>query len=859
MSMITSIVRKKLFFLFVFFVLVISARAQYPLVNSARPRIYADSLRIAWLKNNIIIAGDCKNTYDILLSAYNSNWITDPQLYLVGSDSTLWTWDWSSGWSGDQTFLTVFLFKLSNDSTMLKRCRYIAQQVINRVDTANFAPMDWYVKENLLRQMSDAGDLLLDWCYNDFSDSLQHQLTRSLYRRTKEFMNTYILSGAGNSYVSSHNAWNNVYCNQDALTLFNADGLDSFQKDTVNQWYRAVYDKWINGFLPCYGYYRDDDGGWNWGAAYSMWSLIDQFQLFENMRVGTDKNFYADLPWVRNSINQYIYFMQPDNKCIHLGDGQTGLAADRVIYLHPKYFNDPRSLWMAQYYSQPAFLTWTIPFFNKLLYKDFTMPVVTQPTLPLDWWSDKVGLSVSRSSWDSSATMVTFFNSPSKKAAHEHRDNNSFTIFKNTPLLVDAGYYDTYGGTHYRNYYQRTIAHNSICVFDSTDAYFCFGQAASNDGGQIESSALQNYSDIFLPQNQRGNWIQYASGNNYEYNIADAQLSYDSTKLDFFRRRLLFIKPNRAIVLDHVHLTNLLTQQREITWTAHFVHQPFVSGSVISTEIPGHIEVFDGRDYLSSNGNGNIAIRTLLPLATHTTTIGGSGYEYFVDGVNYPPLTAPDTNFFSPGSWRIEVSPNSVTDSVIYLHTITVGDSANVSIAGGLAMQNNISVGTDWNDTLFFFAADGDTGKDYHVFYQVAGGRTVGIFAVDLLPGMYNIKVDGIVFTTGVTDTNGVLQSFAVLSIGIHMVEIANVITTISQFENDKLLQVYPNPARNTISISINSNFQGEKIEIYNTFGAIMLESFTPEKVDVSDFLPGLYWVKVSQGKNSVSAKFIKE
>jgi len=35
--------------------------------------------------------------------------------------------------------------------------------------------------------------------------------------------------------------------------------------------------------------------------------------------------------------------------------------------------------------------------FAKLLYKDFNMPVVTQPNNPLDWWADKVGLSVSRS------------------------------------------------------------------------------------------------------------------------------------------------------------------------------------------------------------------------------------------------------------------------------------------------------------------------------------------------------------------------------------------------------------------------------------------------------------------------------
>ena len=183
-----------------------------------------------------------------------------------------------------------------------------------------------------------------------------------------------------------------------------------------------------------------------------------------------------------------------------------------------------------------------------------------------------------------------FFNSPSKRAAHEHRDNNSFTIFNDKPLLIDAGSYDTYGGTHYLNYYQRTIAHNSICVFDSAEVYTNFGQPASNDGGQIESFALQNYNDIFLPQNRRGNWIKYDAGVNYQFNIADAQLSYDSAKLDFFRRRFLFVKPYKVIVLDHIHLKNTGTHQRDAKWVAHFMNQHLVCGNVLNSEVTGHIE-----------------------------------------------------------------------------------------------------------------------------------------------------------------------------------------------------------------------------------------------------------------------------
>ena len=832
--------------------------AQYPVINTGRPRIWVDSARFASLKHLITVPGEAQNTYNELVYAYNNWWITDPQLYLVGSDSTLWTWDWSSPYAANQSLITVFLFKVTNDPLALKRCRFIAQQIINLIDTTDFSSMGWYDREKLLRQLSD-NDMLLDQCYDYFPVGLRDSLTQSLYAMNRVFMNTYILSGAGNSYVSSHNTWNNIYCNQNALTLYNADGLTEQQKDTVVQWYQTIYDKHINGFIPCWTYYRDDDGGWNWGAAYSMWSLVDQFQLFENMRIGTDKDFFTDLPWVQNSINQYIYYMQPNNKCIHLGDGETGLAADRVMYLHARIFNDPRSLWLVQYWSDDRFMTWTIPKFNKLLYKDFNMPVIKHPNLPLDWWADKVGLSVSRSSWDSTATMVTFFNSPSKKAAHEHRDNNSFAVFKNAPLLLDAGYYDYYGSTHYRNYYERTIAHNSICVFDSSETYTTNGFPVSNDGGQVQSPTLLNYDDIFLPEHQRGQWIQYASGTNYAYNIADAQLSYDTAKLDFFRRRLLYIKPEKIIVLDHVHLKNIEKNQREIKWLAHFARKPVVDGSIINTKVTEHIETYDGNSYFAENGNGSIAIKTLLPENSITTLIGGTGYEYWVDGKNYSTSVIPDTTFYTPGRWRIEVKPTQITDTVVYLHTIDIGDTSNIAVAGGTAIQNNISVGADWNDTLFFFSNDADTGKVYHVFYDVPGNRTIGIFATDLVPDSYHIKVDGTTINTDSTDGNGILQSFLALTDGNHMIEIVLNTTHINEFYKTNILTVFPNPASSELNIVLSSSQSPFGIRIYDVNGKLVMKNTNKIKLDISGLPSGQYNIQVIQDSNYYSSKFIKQ
>ena len=835
-----------------------SVFAQYPTVNNTRPRIWVDSARFSFLQEQIGQAGEAQDTYNEVRYAYENYWINDPQLYLEGSDSTLWTWDWSSPYAANEALLTVFFFKMGNDPLALKRCRFIAGEIIGLIDTIDFSPMGWYEKENLLRQLSDH-DILLDQCYDSLPYELRSDLVQSLYMMNREFMNTYILSSSGESYVSSHNTWNNIFCNQNALTLYNAEGLTEAQKDTVNQWYETIYDKHSNGFIPCWSYYRDDDGGWNWGAAYAMWSLVDQFQLFENMRIGTDKNYYEDLPWVQNSINQYVYFIQPDNNCIHLGDGQMAISADRTIYLHASIYNDPRSLWMAQYWSADQFMTWTIPRFQKLLFKDFTMPQVSQPDLPLNWWADKVGLSVSRSSWDEDAVMLTFFNSPSKRAAHEHRDNNSFAIFKDKPLLLDAGYYDAYGTSHYKNYYERTIAHNTICVYDSMETYYGFGEEVSNDGGQIESPKLWNYDDIFLPEHQRGEWIKYASGPNYEYNIADAQLSYDEDKLDLFRRRLLYIKPNKMIVVDHVHLKNTGSHQRDIFWIAHFANRPIINGSVTETSIPNHIVSYNGDSYTSVNGNGSIAIKTLLPESTIATLIGGEGYKYWVDGVNYAPDPLPDTNRYrSTGNWRIEVRPEVISDTITYLHTIFIGDSVNIAEPGGRLLQNETSIGCDWNDTLYFFAANGGVSPDYHILTDVAGGRDLKIFIADLSHGFYHLKVDGNIVLTISTDENGILQASIVLNGGTHIIEIVSSSVSVQDFQNFDSFYISPNPATSQIHLNI-PNFDSAEIEIYDATGKLMMQKFNTNLIDISSLTKGQYYILVKQKDTHYTAKFIKE
>ena len=854
----------RLAFILILFTSHLSAQT-YPPIKTARPRIYIDSTRFAWLRNNIS-SGECGETFNRYRNAVYNAWYNDPPLYLLGADSTQWTWTFSNNYSHDEAIYAATLYKLTGDPLELKRCRYIIREINNRYDTLNFDNYAYFPNEDFIRWLSDVGGILLDWCYDDLPVDMRQHLIRNMYKVCRYFMQVYINSSNGDSYVSSHNAWNTIFANQYAIVLNNADGLTSEQMDTVQQWYQTTLDKWDNGFEPCYAHYRDDDGGWNWSAAYSMWSLIDQFQFFENMRIATGKDYYHDLPWVENSINQYWHMIQPDYWTINSGDGFTDLHGDRVVYLHARYFNDPRSLWLAQFWSQPPYLqlyNYTPPLFRKLMYLDFEMPSVTKPEVPTDWWSDKTGLSVSRTSWDTDAAMVWFFNSPSKKAAHEHRDNNTFCIFKDKPQIIHSGYYDAYGNSHYVNYHTRTIAHNSICVYDSTEQYVNWGNNVSNDGGQIESPTLYTYEDIFKPQFQRGEWLDWGYGENYSYSIADAASSYDPDKLDRFTRRVLFYKPDQVIVLDHLGLQNTDARQRDAKWILHFQNQPHLSGNLINSEVPDHIETFDGKDIVQANGKGNVAVRTLLPLNTTTTRIGGIGYEFYVDGINYPVASAMDTVHTTPGKWRIEVSPKAVSDTLVFLHTIKIGDDIRPSMAGGFGQQNEYTIGVDWDNTLFFFDAEGGTNSEYQVMYDIPGDRTVNIFAADLDPGTtYLVGVDNTDYTSFlIPDSNGILQLALVLTPGNHMIDINKQTLSIDKPGQAALrLALFPNPADGTLIVQfIGHDFTGADVIVYNQYGSEMVkETMSPGgELNVSTWPAGIYFAHYVIDGHSGSIRFV--
>ncbi|MCS6982469.1 MAG: T9SS type A sorting domain-containing protein, partial [Flavobacteriales bacterium] len=295
-------------------------------------------------------------------------------------------------------------------------------------------------------------------------------------------------------------------------------------------------------------------------------------------------------------------------------------------------------------------------------------------------------------------------------------------------------------------------------------------------------------------------------------------------------------------------------------WIAHFVNEPTVSGTVVNTQVPGHIVTYNGQYYTATNGNGSVALRTLLPTQSTARKVGGPGYEYYVNGVNYPTAYQPDLNFYTPGSWRIEVRPATLPPDgkVVYMHTIKTGTDVQPAQPGGLALQSPHTLGADWENTLYFLAADGGINKDYHILNGIQGNRSVHLLAVDLQPGTYHIRLNNNVVATVPTDTNGVLRHTLNLPAGSHTIEILKAVqstdpATLPLAE----VSVYPNPAQDYLVIR--GNFPDLlRVDVLTTDGRLVASYQNRLHLDVSPLPAGVYVLRIVSESEFIMRKFVK-
>ncbi|AVR95756.1 heparinase II/III domain-containing protein [Pseudoduganella armeniaca] len=433
-------------------------------------------------------------------------------------------------------------------------------------------------------------------------------------------------------------------------------GLLAILDESVNEGHDVtpliirIYDHMIEGMIPARNY-ASGEGGHHMLYAYgaNVAEVIERLVMWRRAIVPSSGTTVAPTTFESKVIRPYIYALHADNTFPAAGDafelvlpeptlGYMALAAatqgDGVATtFYEKHVQSARPWASAQ-------LLW-----DRLYFPATRQPAAELSTLPLSARYRVAGNVYMRDSWDrEKSTLLEFKSTSFISENHQHLDQNSFTIYKRAPLLVDSGLYNEYDSTHWKNYYRRTIAHNSIVVFDPNEQFLYDSKPMSNDGGQwikrrVGDAGQERYPTIAEIQPGARNALDGVTHyeedkeGGYAFVTGNASKAY-STKLDQndgFLRSILYLRPTSTspkttvLVFDRIHAPGRLAA----TSLLHTVKKPQSHATQHADSIAGGGRVVlaptpTNLPLLVRNGDGMVTIEPLLPENARITLAGGT-------------------------------------------------------------------------------------------------------------------------------------------------------------------------------------------------------------------------------------------
>jgi len=408
----------------------------------------------------------------------------------------------------------------------------------------------------------------------------------------------------------------------------------------------------------------------------------------------------------------YLYKLLPDGTPSRENDQEFPLLDSRdtaVLGYAVHRFKDPYAAWLLR---KSGFVgqQWVVPVLEFLWNDPQVAPRdpsgPTEAELPHQRLFPGVGHLVMRDGWRPDSTWIEF-DCGGYFAKHQHLHQNQFTIYHKGYLAIDSGAdYTDIESPHYLNYYRRTVAHNTMLVYEPGEKFFWGDNilAAANDGGQRMDSVrywntVRNREDWYRTGEL---WdigsmcaIDYEPGQ-YHYAMGDASKAYSHSKLRRFTRELVYVPDAHTLfVFDRVISTN---QAFRKTWLLHGVNEP--------SFLPG------GRAFRFQEGSGELLAHCLLPHEAEIAKRGGREQEFFTPGddhggawgsgenwpldpseggplpddpklrhmwkvfyrENFSQLLKSNRKNVVPGAWRVEVSPSKQAEADTFLHVLEIGD-----------------------------------------------------------------------------------------------------------------------------------------------------------------------------------------
>ena len=410
-----------------------------------------------------------------------------------------------------------------------------------------------------------------------------------------------------------------------------------------------------------------DDGGMYSGLAYAAYNYLrTPIFDFECWKSITGEDLAEDNPYLKYFSIWWSYCVKPNGEWPRIDD--TGSVKGNIAPWHFKYlacrYRDKVSMWQLKNMPESRVHdAWDVIWDPTGLGIDAAGP---DSTWPLARHFEGIGWVVERSGWDSTST-YSIFDCGDFYFGHQHPAENAFTIFRGGSLAINSGRYE-WGSDHRPNYMVRTIASNSILVYDPDEQFVANsgdeevnngpdGKLLSNDGGQVwPRRQRQTFGDMAGTQWDTGQIIAFETNPYFSYVCGDATAGYNRKKLKRFYRQYIHLQPDIFVVFDRVESTDKNYKQY---WLLHTVNELKRDGDWLRA---------DERD-------GILYVRNILPEKAAVEIIGGEGKEFWVFGKNYPPAMTHYRKRDGEqwGSWRIQISPVDSVEKTNFLNVLYAG------------------------------------------------------------------------------------------------------------------------------------------------------------------------------------------
>ncbi len=465
---------------------------------------------------------------------------------------------------------------------------------------------------------------------------------------------------------------------------------------------RALEERFQQEILPCLEK-LGRGGAWFEGANLGARAGLDLLLAAAAVKSASGQDILDAVPWFEDRLGQLLFMLLPGRRLTALGPvrmvapgGDQALdpvqAADLIqlqMALLAKWRpDDPASGWARSLLvgsELPGVLNgYLLPY--QFIWREPQAPLRPLALAPLAHRAPSVGVAVSRSDWSELATWLMFQSGPHFARA-QHLEALSLSLYRGgRALLPPAGAYDGPTTSHALNYAIRSLAKNTVFIYDPDEySWYDLRQGIKPPGTYANDGGQRAWAD-FAPDGHPlrhapwtapslGQWEEkahvyqvaslapLARRPRYSYLRGDATWAYrgSTDKARRVVRHVFHLRgggPQDARAAEAVLVVDDLVLRRpglRAGVALHFPDRP-QTARILDPLGPGRYQGRAARLRLETDRD-RLEVVCLLPANPAVRMVGGRGLAgSWVDGMNYPPI-APAVN---PAPWRVEIEADTI-------------------------------------------------------------------------------------------------------------------------------------------------------------------------------------------------------